>query len=86
MFYLFYLQTFICTYFINVFQVRINHSALVEALSLSRVLSALSCAHRYEFSYVLELLCQRMTQLIPIPNNEQIQFAERLDLDTVLKV
>ena len=54
-------------------------------LSEDRLFECISIAHRYEFTFALKHLCDRLIQLIPMPTSSQLQFADRLELSPVLK-
>ena len=58
---------------------------LLAELSEDRVFECISIAHRYEFTFALKNIVDRLIQLIPIPTSSQLQFADRLELSPVLK-
>ena len=67
-------------------QVNECYQDLVKDLSRDATVSAISVAHRFEFSLALKLLCVRFAELVPVPTPEDLQFADRLELKSVLDV
>ena len=56
---------------------------LVKA-SLKWIVSTIEIAHWYEFTYALEILNEKLLELVPNPTAAQLQFADRFDLQSVL--
>lgn len=54
-------------------------------LETGSVMSLISIAHRYEFTGALGVLCDRLTKVIPVPTSAELQFADTLLLESVLK-
>ena len=67
-------------------QVNKCYPDLVKDLSRDATFSAISVAHRFEFSLALELLCVRFAELVPVPTPHELQFADRLELQSVIDI
>ena len=66
-------------------QVQPNYQRLVNELSKESTLSAISVAHRFEFTYALTMLCDRLVEVILRPTPAELQFVDMLGLQTVLQ-
>ena len=63
---------------------RRDYSPIVSGLSKESTISIIAFAHRLDFAFALEILCDHLLIVIPQPTSEELQFADRLNLHSVL--
>ena len=57
---------------------------LIVNLNIDRLLSSLAVAHRFEFTNAVNALSRQLIRIVPVPTSAQIQFVDRLELNTVI--
>ena len=61
-----------------------DYHTIVNGLSKESTMSAIAFAHRLDFAFALGFLCDHLLIEIPQPTPEELQFADRLNLHSVL--
>lgn len=65
-------------------QVNKHYEDLAKDLSKESTLSSIHVAHRFEFTLALEILSLRYAEVVPVPTPQDLQFADRLELNYIL--